>query len=70
VHVQRVETTHWEGVLKALVEEHLAETQSPIAAELLADWTRELPRFWQVVPREMLARLEHPVGRMAPAAAE
>jgi glutamate synthase (NADPH/NADH) large chain len=63
VHVQRVETAHWEAALKALLAEHVAETQSAFTSVLLADWGRELPRFWQVVPREMLARLEHPVGR-------
>jgi len=49
--------------LRALVQEHVAETQSPFAAALLADWERELPRFRQVVPKEMLSRLEHPVTR-------
>jgi len=60
---QAVQTEYWEGQLRALVQEHVAETQSPFAAALLADWERELPRFRQVVPKEMLSRLEHPVTR-------
>jgi glutamate synthase domain-containing protein 3 len=30
-------------------------------AKLLNDWGREKGRFWQIVPKEMLARLENPV---------
>jgi glutamate synthase (NADPH) large chain len=67
---QRVETSHWEGVLKALIQEHVAETQSAWAQSILADWDRELPKFWQVVPKEMLSRLEHPVSAGVVSAAE
>lgn len=67
---QRVETDHWEGVLKALIKEHVAETQSHWAESILADWGREKPKFWQVVPKEMLSRLEHPVTNAPAVAAE
>ena len=59
---QSVATDHWAAVVKALVQEHVDETHSPFAAELLADWTRQLPKFQQVVPKEMLSRLSHPLG--------
>jgi glutamate synthase (NADPH/NADH) large chain len=59
---QPVATDHWAEILKALVQEHVTETQSAFAAELLADWDRELPRFQQVVPKEMLSRLAYPLG--------
>ena len=59
---QRLATPHWDGVLRVLVQDHAAATQSAWAEAILADWERESARFWQVVPREMLARLEHPVG--------
>ena len=59
---QQVDTDHWAGILKGLVQEHVAETHSVFAEELLADWDRELPRFCQVVPKEMLSRLTHPLG--------
>ncbi len=66
---QRVDSAHWEGVLRALVQEHVAETQSRYAARLLNDWDMEVQKFWQVVPKEMLSRLEHPLGAAAAAAA-
>jgi len=58
---QRIETAHWEGVLRALIEEHRQETGSAWAAELLTNWDVELPRFWQVVPKEMVSRLAQPL---------
>ncbi|HEX6978669.1 MAG TPA: glutamate synthase large subunit [Alphaproteobacteria bacterium] len=60
---QRVETAHWEGVLKRLVEQHFRETQSRYVERLLADWDIVLPKFWQVVPKEMLTRLPYPLRR-------
>ncbi|GAB4175416.1 MAG: glutamate synthase large subunit [Thalassobaculales bacterium] len=58
---QRIETEHWEGVLKALVAAHAEETQSRFAQRLLIDWPLEVGKFWQVVPKEMLARLPQPL---------
>ncbi|MEW5703818.1 MAG: glutamate synthase large subunit [Pseudomonadota bacterium] len=57
---QRVQTAHWEGVLKRLITEHAHQTQSRFAQRLLNDWEQTLPHFWQVVPKEMLNRLEYP----------
>ncbi len=65
---QKVETPHWENVLKSAIREHVAETQSSWAESLLADWSHQLPNFKQVVPKEMLSRLEHPVTREVAAA--
>jgi glutamate synthase (NADPH/NADH) large chain len=59
---QRLASAHWEGVLKGLVEEHVAETQSRFAARILADWPLERGHFWQIAPQEMLTRLEHPLS--------
>ncbi len=67
---QRVETEYWEGEVQALIREHVAETQSAWATSILDDWSRQVGRFWQVVPKEMLARLAHPVTRAAVQAAE
>ncbi|MFD1626546.1 glutamate synthase large subunit [Azospirillum griseum] len=58
---QRVEVSHYEAQLRSLIEEHVAETQSRFAAEILNDWERELGKFWQIVPKEMLSRLAVPV---------
>ena len=52
----------WGERLRALVTAHARETGSPRAAELLSDWPRALPRFVQVCPKEMLAKLELPLA--------
>ncbi|MDX1425047.1 MAG: glutamate synthase large subunit, partial [Kiloniellales bacterium] len=64
---QRLESEHWEAALKALIEEHCQETQSRFAERLLIDWRRERDLFWQIVPKEMLARLAHPLSDAAAA---
>jgi glutamate synthase (NADPH) large chain len=58
---QRVATAHWDGVLKDLVAEHVATTQSRFGETLLLDWERQRPRFWQIVPKEMLPLLSQPL---------
>ena len=57
----RIQSSYWEQVMKRLVIEHHRETQSRFAERLLVDWSREVRRFWQVVPKEMLDRLEQPL---------
>ena len=57
----RIQSPHWQKLLRDLVVEHYRETQSRYAERLLVDWDRELRRFWHVVPKEMLDKLEHPV---------
>jgi glutamate synthase (NADPH) large chain len=66
---QRLASPFWEARLRDLLEEHLRETQSRFAQQLLADWPRERERFWQVVPKEMLTRLPEPLTLAAPQAA-
>jgi glutamate synthase (NADPH/NADH) large chain len=61
-------SAHWEGVLKALVKRHAAETDSPRAKELLRTWEESRGRFVQVCPKEMVGRLAHPLRDAAPAA--
>jgi glutamate synthase (NADPH/NADH) large chain len=62
---QRIETEHWDGVVRGLIAEHVRETQSRFAEQLLIDWRHERHRFWQIVPKEMVERLEHPIRREA-----
>ena len=62
VVVERIGARHWEAGLKALVEEHARETGSVLAAAILRDWDRHLPKFWQVVPKEMVHRLDKPLA--------
>jgi len=58
---ERIQVEHWEGRLRAMIEEHAHETGSRFADRLLNDWFRERDHFWQVVPTEMLHRLPHPI---------
>ena len=58
---QRIQTTYWENVLKRLIAEHAQQTQSRFAQRLLNDWEQVFLHFWQVVPKEMVDRLEHPI---------
>jgi glutamate synthase (NADPH/NADH) large chain len=59
---QRIETPYWEKKVRDLVESHVQATQSRFAERLLNAWNREKSKFWQVIPREMLDILEHPVS--------
>jgi glutamate synthase (NADPH/NADH) large chain len=58
---QRLEVEHYAEDLKALIQEHVSETQSKYAEHILLDWDRQVGHFWQVVPKEMVDRLEIPV---------
>ncbi|WP_414655606.1 glutamate synthase large subunit [Ferrovibrio sp.] len=67
---QRLASAYWEGVLRGLIEEHIRETQSVYAANLFADWDAVRGRIWQVCPKEMVSRLEHPLSDAPAAVAE
>lgn len=58
----RLASSHWEAKLRSLVEAHAEETDSKWSKGLLEDWDREIGKFWQVVPKEMLTRLPHPLN--------
>lgn len=58
---QRLEVPHYVEELRCLLREHHANTQSPLAERLLREFDLELANFWQVVPKEMLDKLEVPV---------
>jgi glutamate synthase (NADPH/NADH) large chain len=70
VIAQRLASAHWEGVLKALVEEHVRHTASRRGADMLAHWDAARQRFWQICPKEMLPRLSHALTDAASVAAE
>jgi glutamate synthase (NADPH/NADH) large chain len=57
----KVTVDHWMGQLRALIERHLDETGSRKAADILQHWDAEKDNFLQVVPKEMLNKLAHPV---------
>ena len=57
-----IRSAHWEAELRSLVAAHAEETGSKRASELLRNWADELPKFVQICPKEMLARLAHPLS--------
>lgn len=65
VIIQNIQTPYWESHLRSLIEAHVENTNSPIGREILENWHEELQNFWQIVPKEMLSRLENPVTLMA-----
>jgi glutamate synthase (NADPH/NADH) large chain len=52
---------HYMGELEALLERHLEETGSRKAAAILQHWDEQKGKFLQIVPKEMLNKLEVPV---------
>ena len=56
-----VSVSEWEDQLKSLIEEHLKETKSPKAAQILNRWDEELNNFVQVCPKEMLVHIPYPL---------
>jgi glutamate synthase (NADPH/NADH) large chain len=58
---QRIASAHWEQLLRDHVDAHARVTDSKWSRGLLDDWDRVVGRFWQVVPKEMLTRLAHPL---------
>ncbi|MFS0772373.1 glutamate synthase large subunit [Sphingomonas sp. 1P08PE] len=65
---QRLASQHWENQLYMLISQHAAATDSKWSKGLLDDWDRVAGHFWQVVPKEMLTRLAHPLDDRAEAA--
>ncbi len=61
VIVQRLASPHWEEHLRKLISEHAHETGSAFAQGILRDWDRMRDLFWQVCPKEMAGRLDHPL---------
>ena len=61
VVVQRLSSPHWEAQLKRLIAEHAHETGSAFAEGLLRDWDRMRDYFWQICPKEMVGRIDHPL---------
>ncbi|MEP2717965.1 glutamate synthase large subunit [Pseudophaeobacter sp.] len=57
-----VTVAHWEAQMKGLIEQHLEETGSRKAAEILQNWDLEKGNFLQVCPTEMLDKLAHPLS--------
>ncbi len=59
---QRLASKHWEGLLRDLVAEHARETGSLHAENIVNQWDYTREHFWQVCPKELLDKLEHPLN--------
>jgi glutamate synthase (NADPH/NADH) large chain len=59
---QRINSAHWEAVLRQLIEQHVEQTKSRLGATLLHDWPRAVDRFWQVVPKDYIRYLPQPLS--------
>jgi glutamate synthase (NADPH) large chain len=59
---QRLDSAHWEGELKSLIEAHATATDSAWSKSILEDWDRRRAEFWQICPKEMLTRLAVPLS--------
>jgi glutamate synthase (NADPH/NADH) large chain len=69
VIMQPVLVDHYVQELKNLLVEHVWQTQSTLAERILHDFDIELPRFRQIVPKEILDKLPVPVQPQADAEA-
>ena len=59
---QRFGSPYWEARCKSLIAEHAVKTDSKWSNTILDDWDRWREHIWQVCPKEMLSRLEHPLN--------
>jgi glutamate synthase (NADPH/NADH) large chain len=62
---QRIETPYYLEMFKSLVEEHVQNTNSAIGRDILEHFDTEIQKVWQIIPKEMLSRLENPVKAVA-----
>ena len=66
---QRIGSKHFEAALKSFIGDHVKETNSAFAQHLLDDWEDEVDMFWQIIPKEMLNKLEQPLNDVESAVA-
>ncbi len=59
---QRLDSAHWEGELKSLINAHAKATDSAWSKSILDDWDLRRGEFWQICPKEMLTRLSVPLS--------
>jgi glutamate synthase (NADPH/NADH) large chain len=62
---QRFEAKHYEDECLDLIRMHARETGSGFSNKIVHDWAFAREKFWQVVPKEMLGRLKHPLSDAA-----
>ena len=59
---QKPETEYWISFLKNLILEHLKETKSFLAKNIILNFENEINNFVQVCPKEMLDKLKNPIS--------
>lgn len=62
---QRFDSGHYENECLDLIRLHASETGSEFSQKIIHDWSFAREKFWQVVPKEMLTRLKHPLSDAA-----
>ena len=63
---QKVETKYWLDFLYILLEKHAEETASEYAKKILFDWELSKKDFYQICPKEMIGKLDHPISLKEP----
>ena len=58
----RIRSAHWDTVVRDLLRQHVRETDSAYASRIVDNWDLECGNFWQVVPKDMLDKLEVPLS--------
>ena len=61
IFYQQQMTNYWEQILIQKIEEHVKETNSKYAQNILDNWDNEKLLFWQIVPKEMINKFDQPV---------
>ena len=59
---QKLETDFWKKKLKDLISIHYKETESKVAKKILENYNKEVEKFKQVCPKEMLDKLTNPLS--------
>ena len=62
---QRLQSSHWENICQQYIRTYVNKTSSSFGQKILASWEVERTHFWQVVPKEHINRLEHPLKEVA-----
>ena len=61
VLVSNITVDYWEAQLKSLIMQHIDETESVKATNIIENWDIEKHAFLQICPKEMLIHLPHPI---------
>ena len=58
---QQQMTIYWQNYLLDKITDHHLKTSSIHAKYLIDNWDSEKLCFWQIIPKEMINKYEHPV---------